>query len=337
MITPKENYLNVLLHKDPVWTPIRGYDMRSSGFSTFPIEKGPIGGGLDGFGVNWVCPISGGGAPIPEPGRFMFTADDMPEWHKYVRFPDLNDFDWRMYAEKMLAPGGQPLDRDQFALGFGIGNGPYERIASLIGFEETLLAIVEYPEETRSLVDAIVDWKIEQVKLAKKWISPDAITNYDDFCTQRSPFMSREQFREVFFDANARYYQAIRDEGIIPIQHTCGYAEPLVDLFIETGIDAWESVQPCNDVASLISEYGDKLTFVGGFDSVGRPALPEATPDEIVAEVHRCLDEYGGRKGYIFSGVRMLNTLDKEVQMKDRQFLTQAALDYSHAKAGVAA
>ena len=263
---------------------------------------------------------------MPEPGKFMFGFEDMPEWRKYVRFPDLDEFDWRAYVPTQLAPFGTPIDRDTYAIGFAIGNGPYERIASFMGFEDALLALAEFPDETRELVNAIVDWKIEQVRHVMKWIAPDVITNLDDFCTQSAPFMSPEVYRDVFLEANTRYYQAIWDAGAIPMQHTCGYAQPLVELMIESGCAGWSSVQPCNDITALLGAYGDRFAFVGGFDSVGAPSLPDATDETITAEVERCFTTWGKRRGYMFQGFRMANSFDRDVAARERARVMDPAL-----------
>lgn len=335
-ITPKENFLNVLVnHADPVWTPVMGMDCKTSGFASNWLEKGPVGGGKDGFGVTWEAPASGGGAPIPRPGDFMFDFDDMPEWEEYVHFPNLDDMDWRAHAEASLTKNGEKIDRNTYALSYGIGNGPYERIAALIGFENTLLALAEYPDDTKRLAEAIVDWKLEQVKYVKKWIDPDIIINYDDFCTQRSPFFSPEAYREVFLPVNTRYYQGIRDQGIIPVQHTCGYATSLVDMIIESGAQAWASVQPCNPISDLIDKYGDRFTFIGGYDTVGPCSLPDATDEEIAEEAYRCIREYGMRKGYIFFGFRLLNTTDPVLAAREYGRILNPAIKFTHEWAGV--
>lgn len=47
-------------------------------------------------------------------------------------------------------------------------------------------------------------------------------------------------------------------------------------------------------------EYGSKFCLEGGYDITGKPGHPEATIEEVKAEVERCFRDYGGEKGYIF-------------------------------------
>jgi predicted DNA-binding helix-hairpin-helix protein len=50
-----------------------------------------------------------------------------------------------------------------------------------------------------------------------------------------------------------------------------------------------------------LEKYGDKFFFEGGFDSNGRPGQPDASMEEVIAEVERIFREYGGKKGYIIN------------------------------------
>lgn len=339
MITPKENYLNVLDHKEPAYTPMFVVDCAGAGFGATPgpeFEKGPLGGGYDGFGVRWEAPASGGGAPIPAPGEFIMDYEDVPNWREHVKFPNLSAFDWEGYSARDLAgPDGKGIDRDTVALDYGCGNGPFERLAALMGFEDALLAMAMYPEDTKDLVEAIVDWKIEVLPYVKKYINPDMFTSYDDICTEKGSFMSPQMYREIIKPGTKRLFDAVREAGMIPIQHTCGFAEDFVEDFIDTGAVAWTSVQACNDVDRLLTEYGDRFTFIGGWDSNGPASLTAATDEEIETEVKRCFDEYGGRKGYIFFGFRVADSLDPMRSAQEMGRVFKYAVPYRFQKAGI--
>lgn len=92
------------------------------------------------------------------------------------------------------------------------------------------------------------------------------------------------------------FMYAVWQLGMIPVQHTCGRAEDLIEDFIETGVVGWSSVQPSNDIAGLLDKYGGKIALIGGFDSNGPPALANASLKTIEDEVRRCFKEYGGNR-----------------------------------------
>ena len=111
-MTPKENIIAVLNHETREWIPSSLSDTVSAGFGSGPgpaIEKCPLGGGPDGFGINWVTPASGGGAPIPEPGHFLMNAETIVDWKKLVKFPDLSSFDWETQAKAELSFGNPDI------------------------------------------------------------------------------------------------------------------------------------------------------------------------------------------------------------------------------------
>lgn len=325
-MTLKENVLAVLNHEEREWVPSY-YDMLSVGFGALTgpaFEKGPVGGGYDGFGINWLTPASGGGAPIPEPGKFILDSETIVDWKKIVKFPELDKFDWEAEAKMALSRGNADIQ----AVDFGSGNGPFERLGALMGFEEALLAMSLEPEAVFDLLNAIADYKIKVAEYAKKYFNADVFTNYDDIATERMLFMSPDTYRKLIKPAHTRMNKAIRELGMIPIQHTCGKADIIIEDIIETGAAAWTSVQPTNDIEGMLEKYGDKICIMGGYDTNGRPGMPNVTEEEVDAEVKRCFDTYGSYDSYIFFGFRTINTKNPEEKAAAYKPMIMAAQKY---------
>ena len=305
-MTPRENYLATLRHEPHDYVPINNTDALMVGFGFLPgpsFEKGP---GLDGFGVNWLTPISGGGAPIPEPGKFILDSETIVDWKKIVKFPDIAQFDWETTAKQELSAG----DRSMQVVDFGSGNGPYERLAALMGFEEALIAMVLEPEACRDLCDAIADYKCDVASYVKKYYDADTFTNYDDIATERGLFMSPESYRYIIKPAHIKMNKAVKDLDMIPIQHTCGKADALIEDYIETGAEAWTCIQTVNDLPEMLKKYGDRFAFMGGFNMNGAPGRPDSTAEELVEETERCFREYAFSPAYMFMGGKILATYD---------------------------
>ncbi|MEW8986797.1 MAG: uroporphyrinogen decarboxylase family protein [Bacillus sp. (in: firmicutes)] len=330
-LTPKENYLNAINHKETEWTPIFPVDCAGLGFGAFPgpwIEKGPMGGGYDGFGVRWITPASGGGAPIPAPNEFILDSETIVDWKNIVKFPDLEGVDWKAIVEQELSI--MPVDRDQTAIEFGCGNGVFERLGALMGFEETLIALIEEPEACYELMEAITDYKIQFAKKVKEFYNPDIFNNYDDIATERGLFMSPDTYRKLIKPHHKRLNDAVRELGMIPIQHTCGLCESLIEDIIDTGAAAWSSVQPVNDIVQLLEKYGDKIAIIGGYNSNGAPGRLDATTEERLAEVHRCFDTYGSYPSYIAFPFVTVNSLDPNDMLEVMKPMLGEAIRYSH-------
>ena len=315
-MTPKENILAALRHEKTEWVPNYMSDImnRGFGFGQGPeFEKGPVHGGLDGFGVNWVTPASGGGAPIPEPGKYILDSETIVDWKKLVKFPNVLEFDWETHVQQEMARGG---NRDLQAMDFGSGNGPFERLAALMGFEEALVSMAIEPEATQDLLNAIGDYKLQVIEMAKKYFNPDIITNYDDVATQRCLFMAPDTYRRMIKPVHKKMYDAIRALDMLPVQHTCGKAEGIIEDMIEIGVAGWTSVQPTNDIPKLLRKYGDKICILGGYDTTGLPSRSDASEEIIRAEVRRDFEEYGKYQGYIFFGFLVTDSADPAIRKK---------------------
>ncbi|MCK4316601.1 MAG: hypothetical protein KAX24_12615, partial [Anaerolineae bacterium] len=92
--------------------------------------------------------------------------------------------------------------------------------------------------------------------------------------------------------------------------HTDGAVSPFIPDFIEMGVDILNPVQVSAagmDTKELKREFGCDITFWGGgCDSQG--ILPFGTPEEVVDEVKRRIDDLAPGGGFVFSPVHNVQT-----------------------------
>ena len=303
MMSVKENYLRALRHEKTDRIPMETEETIYCGFGSFAaaseMETGPFGGGLDWFGVEWVAPESGGGNPLPAPGKFLL--EDICDWREVVKFPDVDAYHWAEDA----AANFEGFDREKMVVLYGDGNGCFDRLNVLMGFENALIALVTEPEECAAFFDALIDYKIKRLDKIVEHFHPDVICVYDDVATQMNPFMSPAVYRALISPRHKRLADEIKKRGIIPILHCCGRAEDLIEDFIDEGFACWSSVQPVNDIPALLEKYGDRIALAGGYDSNGKPGST-ADVEIIRKEIVRCCESYGYHNGYIFFGFSLL-------------------------------
>lgn len=326
-MTPKENYLAALKGETYEFIPCSLNDCIMAGFGAGngpAFEKGPAGGGYDGFQVHWVTPQSGGGAPIPAPGEFILDSETIVDWKKLVKFPEIHKFDWEAQAKMELSMGNPEVQ----CVEFGSGNGPFERLAAMMGFEEALMALALEPEACYAFMDAVTDYKIDTLEYVKKYYHADIFTNYDDIATEQCTFMAPDTYRSLIKPLHAKLYKAVKDYGMIPVQHTCGKAEALIEDFIDTGVATWSSVQPTNDIPEILTKYGNKICICGGYNTNGAPGRTDATEEQIREEVRRCMNEYGKYRGFIFFGFLLANSLDPKDKLNSLLPMIQEAESY---------
>ena len=136
-MTKKENYLAALNHQVPESIPLYGPPVRYNIGLMDPFEKGPIGGGYDGYGVRWEF---SDGASCPATDVFALT--DVTKWKEQVTFPDLDAIDWKAKAESELAR----CDRQTQLIDYAMGNGPFERPLAWMGYQYLIDALLDEPE-----------------------------------------------------------------------------------------------------------------------------------------------------------------------------------------------
>ena len=329
----KENYLNFLNHKATTLIPNSFVGNKIYGFGAIngpAIEKGDqFGDCMDGFGIRWEYPSTGGGAAVPDVNYVLM--DDICDWREKLVIHDPSKYDWKADYARECQILGEP-DREQCTVDFGFGNGVFERLAAVMGFEDALIALATEPEEVNAFFTALTDYKVAALDYIIDAYHPDTITYFDDIATQKDMFMAPDAYREMIKPHHKRFAQECIKRGVKPIYHCCGHAERIVEDMIDCGWVAWSSVQISNDIEGLIEKYGDRFGFIGGYDSNGAPASINATHDEIVTEVKRCMDTYGKyHKGYCFFGFRYVDSLDPAVQGAAMGEIVEAAMEYSFA------
>lgn len=196
----------------------------------------------------------------------------------------------------MMGPSGNEIG--VFILGGSIEEGGG-------GFEYGLMQLIENPET----VKAAVRYEIAKANILDKYyIRPgqDAVGWGQDFSSTQGPFISPAMFREFALPAITARVGNIHDKHHIPVmKHACGNNKLLLDMFVEAGYDAYQSIQKSAgmDPAEVKKEYGVNFVPWGG---VSVELLVSGTKDEVKKEVINALEtaKPGGR--YIFGSTHSI-------------------------------
>jgi uroporphyrinogen decarboxylase len=89
--------------------------------------------------------------------------------------------------------------------------------------------------------------------------------------------------------------------------HSDGAVAPLIDDFIEIGVDVYNPVQPNvagSDPQELKDRYGDKICFFGGIDQ--QSLLPSGDIVMIREEIKRRISILGKNRGYLLAPAHIL-------------------------------
>jgi uroporphyrinogen decarboxylase len=212
---------------------------------------------------------------------------------------------------------------------------PLERAFAMQGMDTFLMNMVLYPEFAEALL-----WKLQEMCkglmdpfLAALGPNVDIIKIGDDLGTQESLLMSPDMYRQVLKPIHADWIEFIkaRTEATL-FFHTDGDVFPLIDDFVDMGVDILNPIQTSagkmSDIEALASRYGKKIVFCGAIDT--QRILPHGTPDEVRAEVRRVIDILGPTGGYMVSSV---HTVMADVPAENVLALVDAVEEYGRAAA----
>ncbi|SFB29672.1 Uroporphyrinogen decarboxylase (URO-D) [Acetitomaculum ruminis DSM 5522] len=240
--------------------------------------------------------------PIGTPGAFPVHTDDkivikdIDDWKTYVKAPNVvfSDADWEDTIKEVEA-----IDRNEYFVAPFIAPGIFEQCHYLMEIQNCLIAFYESPDEMKDLIKYIADWELQYAEQLVKYIKPDALFHHDDWGSQISTFLAPAMFEEFYLDAYKEVYGYYKKNGVeVIVHHSDSYAATLVPDMIEMGIDIWQGVMKSNDIASLIDQYGGKISFMGGIDSAEVDF--EGWTDEIVAKKVREACETFGKSHHYF-------------------------------------
>jgi len=252
-----------------------------------------------------------------EPGAMPIVTDetkvvkDVTKWRDYVEFFDFRkkyNLDWtdvKAQADAIRAQG-------KFVMVWNV-TGLFEMSHFLMGFEDTLMNLIEEPEAMHDLINAIKEFKMSQMEYMIDEIKPDVFMTHDDWGSKTSLFMSPGVWREFYKEPWREIFSMIKSKGCITMHHADSYLEPICKDLVDIGIDIFQGVLPTNNIQKIKKDTDYKLTLMGGLD-VTVADVPNWTEEIVRAEVARACREYHeggmyipsltmGGEGSLFPGV----------------------------------
>ncbi len=221
------------------------------------------------------------------------TVKDIKEYN----WPSVDWFDFSHLKDEI-----NRINRDRrYAIMFFAG-GAFETPWYIRGLERFLLDLVECPEIAETISSCVTDFYLKRALRAIEE-SDGQITiigSGGDIGTQRGMMLSPALWRRHIKPYSEKLIRTFKDMGFITFYHSCGSIVPVINDFIEMGLDILDPIQPKAkgmEPENLKREFGDKLVFHGGIDV--QELLPFGTPEEVSRETARLMDILGSDGGYI--------------------------------------
>lgn len=252
----------------------------------------------DAWGVRYRRPEGGLYFDVSySPLENIETLEEVMEY----KFPEIEDM---ASNDGVSAAAAKIRNETNFATVGSFGTSIFMKVQQIRGYGKTLEDMLIDKDIANYLMDKVLDIRIELAGLLIDACGDklDVIEMADDIAGQDGLLVSLPLYREMIKPRTKKLIDYIKSRCDAKIlYHSCGNVYPLLEDFIDMGVDILNPVQvsagDMSDTDRLKNEFGDRLSFWGGMDS--QKLLPLASPDEIREVVIKTKKSLGKNGGYV--------------------------------------
>ena len=195
---------------------------------------------------------------------------------------------------------------------------------NLRGFSELLVDLVDNPRLVSGILEMASEYYCALVRRVIE-VGADGVMLGDDWAHNTGPFMSPAQFREFFLPYFKRAVETVKEAGGYVIKHSDGNIWSILDMVVDTGIDAINPIQPDAgmDIGEVKQKYGDRVCIAGNINC--GYTLSNASEEQVVREVKEAIRKAGPGGGYIMMSS---NTLHSSVKPENYRAMLETTRAY---------
>jgi uroporphyrinogen decarboxylase len=213
-------------------------------------------------------------------------------------FPDPNAAGRYVEAEKAIKKYA-----DQYAVVGDIETSFWETSWYLVGLEKLIMDLMMEAPYVEPLFDRVMQINLEIGRNLIR-LGADILWAGDDFGAQNAMLLDPLTWKRYFKPRMSYMIEEWRkvNPEIKIAWHTCGSVIPIIDDFIEIGIDLLNPMQPLAagmDAENVKQVGGERIMYFGGIDI--QELLPYGPVEKIKTEVRRIAGIYGRHKGYLLA------------------------------------
>lgn len=245
-----------------------------------------------------------------------------------VRWPDLTDPAWTtgLAGRARLLREATPYF---VVLRMVASHGPFQTACDLRGTDNFLMDLSIQPEFARLLLDRITGVLEGLIRLAMaaggQYFDMVELPG-DDYAGNTNLIISPVMFRTFIAPCLGRLVAAVKESNpnVKVMLHSDGAISKLIPDLIALGIDVIHPLEPlpATDFSAVKALFGGQISFLGGIDI--SHSLP-GTPEDVVADVKRCVRQLAPGGGYILAPS---NHLQADIPPENVVTLFEAARRY---------
>jgi len=156
------------------------------------------------------------------------------------------------------------------------------------------------PQQLKAEMEMAIARQLREAEHQKQLGGLDGFALCSDYCFNKGPFLSPQQFGEFVTPYLSKLIQGYRELGFFVIKHTDGNIMPILDQLVEANPHALHSLDPQAgvDIAEVKRLYGDRLCLIG---NVNCGLLDSGSERDVIAATRYALQHGMPGGGYIFS------------------------------------
>ncbi len=179
--------------------------------------------------------------------------------------------------------------------------------AFLRGTTRFLMDMIDHPRLVHELIDVCLSYDI---RATERMIAAgvDVVVFGDDYADKNSTLISPAHFREFILPGLKRCVDAAHRAGAYVVKHSDGNLMPILDMIVETGIDALNPIEPAAgmDIGLIKQRYGDRIALVGNIDC--GYLLSQAPAEEVRRVTRQTIEIAAPGGGYCLSSSNSIHS-----------------------------
>ena len=264
--------------------------------------------GISYFGVNHESPDDGIGHDRPLGSKWKDIWGT--EWHKdhegVMGFPrgnpladlsTLKSYKWpdpEKYCGQIYK-NTEGWDRNEKFLVGSHRDTLWEKSYMICGMENMMCNFFAEPGAVREILHRIMNF---QMSMAKHYVAAgvEMVSCSDDLGTQSAPLLSPEIVKEFLVPEYRRLFEFYKKHNVLINFHSCGHIEPLLEIFMELGINILNPIQAtANNLEEVRRRTLGRMALMGGISS---KLISEGTAEQIRTQVRKNILLLGKDGGY---------------------------------------
>ncbi|MGA2478225.1 MAG: uroporphyrinogen decarboxylase family protein [Spirochaetia bacterium] len=148
----------------------------------------------------------------------------------------------------------------------------------VLGYENCLISMMIEEQHFGDLLDRVVDFNIELARIARQRYGMEIVAMTDDVANDIGLLMSPELYFRLIAPRFRRVVQGYKSLGYLTIKHSDGDIRPLIDRWLDSGIDCLDPVDPAAglDLGDFKRRYGGRNIIHSGVPAANYAVMLKA-------------------------------------------------------------